>query len=177
MIKENNNQVELATDLTVAWLSNPNTRVAVDDIPSFLKSVHDALGRLGSPVDNDGQEDAAAEYPRAVTVRKSLADPNVIISMIDGRPYKTLKRHLSTNGLTPAEYRKRYGLKADYPMTAPAYSAARSATAKAIGLGRKIVEKVADAITDDKPAPKPRKGKSVADAKAAAKAHLGGADE
>jgi len=57
--------------------------------------------------------------------------------MIDGKPYKTLRRHLATNGLTPQEYRERYGLKADYPMVAPAYSESRSAMAKTIGLGRK----------------------------------------
>lgn len=58
-------------------------------------------------------------------------------------------------------------------MVAPAYSAARSVTAKAIGLGRKAVQKISEVVTDDKPAPKSRKGKSVAEAKAAAKAHLG----
>ena len=70
-------------------------------------------------------------------MRKSLANPDVIISMIDGKPYKTLTRHLSTNGLTPAEYRERYGMKADYTMTAPSYSAIRREMAKRIGLGRK----------------------------------------
>lgn len=60
---------------------------------------------------------------------------------IDGKPYKTLTRHLSTNGLTPAEYRERYGMKADYPMTAPSYSAMRREMAKRIGLGRKPGQK------------------------------------
>ena len=58
-------------------------------------------------------------------------------SFIDGRSYKSLKRHLSTNGLTPDEYRERFGLPKDYPMVAPAYSAQRSELAKSIGLGRK----------------------------------------
>jgi predicted transcriptional regulator len=57
--------------------------------------------------------------------------------MIDGKPYKTLRRHLATHGLTPAEYRDRYGLKADYPMVAENYSESRRAMAKKIGLGRK----------------------------------------
>jgi hypothetical protein len=70
-------------------------------------------------------------------VRKSLASPDRIISMIDGKPYRTLRRHLSTHGLTPDEYRARYKLKPDYPMVAPAYSEARRAMAKKIGLGRK----------------------------------------
>ena len=62
--------------------------------------------------------------------------------MIDGEKYQTLRRHLTTNGLTPDEYRQRYNLKADYPMVAPAYSAARSTMAKTIGLGRKAGAKV-----------------------------------
>lgn len=57
--------------------------------------------------------------------------------MIDGKPYKTLRRHLSTHGLTPDDYRQRYGRKADYPMVAPSYSKARGAMAKPTGLGRK----------------------------------------
>lgn len=82
-------------------------------------------------------EDAPAPFEPAVSVRKSLASPDHILSMIDGRPYKTLRRHLSTHGLTPAEYRERYGLKDDYPMVAASYSAARRDMAKRIGLGRK----------------------------------------
>jgi len=57
--------------------------------------------------------------------------------MIDGKPYKTLKRHLAVNGMTPAEYRERYNLKADYPMVAENYSESRRSMAHKIGLGRK----------------------------------------
>ena len=144
--------VELATELTIAWLSNPNTRVSAEDVPSFLKSMHDALTALQSPTAaaEPVAEEAPAHTP-AVTARKSLASPDHIISMIDGKPYKTLTRHLTTNGLTPAEYRQRYGLKADYPMTAPSYSEARRAMAKKIGLGRKPGQKA-----PIKAAPKPR---------------------
>jgi predicted transcriptional regulator len=70
-------------------------------------------------------------------VRKSLASPDHIISLIDGKPYRTLRRHLSTNGLTPEEYRSRYKLKSDYPMVAPSYSEQRRAMAMKIGLGAK----------------------------------------
>ncbi|MCJ2053502.1 MucR family transcriptional regulator, partial [Methylobacterium sp. J-070] len=55
---------------------------------------------------------------------------------IDGKTYKTLKRHLTSHGLDPKAYRDRYGLPADYPMVAPSYAAQRSALAKAIGLGQ-----------------------------------------
>jgi len=76
-----------------------------------------------------------------VSVRKSLADPNFIISMIDGKAYTTLKRHLARHGYTPEEYRRKFGLKPDYPMTASAYSERRSQLAKQLGLGRKAGEK------------------------------------
>jgi predicted transcriptional regulator len=73
----------------------------------------------------------------AVSLRKSLASPEHIVSMIDGKPYRLLKRHLSQHGLTPHEYRIRCRLPSDYPMIAPAYNAERSAMAKRLGLGRK----------------------------------------
>jgi predicted transcriptional regulator len=60
--------------------------------------------------------------------------------MIDGKSYKTLRRHLATNGMTPAEYRERYNLKADYPMVAATYSESRRAMAKKIGLGRQRLQ-------------------------------------
>ncbi|WP_445191236.1 MucR family transcriptional regulator [Sphingomonas sp. Tas61C01] len=119
----------------MAWLANPNTRVNADDVPAVLQKMHAAVTGLDAPAEPEAA--AAQEFNPAVSVRKSLASPDHIISMIDGKRYKTLKRHLGTNGLTPAEYRERYGLKADYPMVAPAYAAARSAMAKSIGLGQK----------------------------------------
>lgn len=158
--------VTLATELTIAWLSNPNTRSSPEDVPNFLRAMHDAVGKLAQPEQVETTE-ASQSYEPAVSVRKSLANPDHIISMIDGKPYKTLRRHLSTNGLTPDEYRARYGLKADYPMVAPTYSAARQEMAKKIGLGRKPGAKVAKAA-------KPSK---VGAAKAAAQAHLGGSAE
>jgi predicted transcriptional regulator len=134
------NVIELATELTIAWLANPNTRASKEEVPDFLKSMHDAVtGLTGTAGNSDGssEEAGAPAYEPAVTVRKSIASKDHIISMIDGKPYRTLRRHLSTHGLSPAEYRQRYGLKADYPMVAPAYSEQRRAMAKKIGLGRK----------------------------------------
>ena len=129
------NAIELATELTVAWLAHPNTRSSADDVPAFLQRMHAVVTSLSAPA--TPEEASAQEYTGAISVRKSLASPEHIISMIDGKPYRTLKRHLTTKGMTPAEYRERYGLKADYPMVAPAYAAARRAMAKKIGLGRK----------------------------------------
>lgn len=137
LIDETTSTLELATELTIAWLSNPNTRTTAEDVPAFLKSMFDAVSGLSDTPAETASEESAVKYTGAVTARKSLANPDVIISMIDGKPYKTLTRHLSTNGLTPAEYRARYGLKPDYPMTAPSYSQMRRDMAVRIGLGSK----------------------------------------
>lgn len=137
--------LELATELTVAWLSNPNTRAAAEDVPAFLERMHGAVSQLNSTGAATEQAEPVQEYTPAVTPRKSLSSPEHIISMIDGKPYKTLKRHLAGHGLTPAQYCERYGLKSDYPMVAPAYAEKRRALAKKIGLGRKPAEKPATA--------------------------------
>ena len=145
--------VELATELTVAWLSNPSTRANADEVHAFITSMNKTLTDLtAAPA---VQQDNAAEQPEytpKVSARKSLGSRDYIISMIDGRPYRTLKRHLATNGLTPDEYRARYNLKTDYPMVAPAYSESRRETAKRLGLGRKPA---GAALAASEPAPAP----------------------
>jgi predicted transcriptional regulator len=135
---QNTNITELATELTIAWLANPNTRASAEEVPSFLRAMYEAVGAL----DRADAEEPAAEEPAtnaapAVSVRKSLASKDHIISMIDGKPYKTLRRHLARHGLTPEQYRERFGLKSDYPMVSESYSNARREMAKKIGLGRK----------------------------------------
>lgn len=74
------------------------------------------------------------EKPTPAQIRKSIT-PDALISFIDGKQYKMLKRHLRAHGLDPHAYRERYGLPADYPTTAPSYSEQRSALAKGLGLG------------------------------------------
>jgi predicted transcriptional regulator len=109
-----------------------------------MRSIHSTIVELrGAGSESELALPGTGTFTAAVTARKSLANPAHIISMIDGKPYKTLTRHLSTNGLTPAQYRERYGLKPDYPMTAPAYSEQRRQMAKKIGLGRKPAQKAA----------------------------------
>ncbi|PAX07965.1 MucR family transcriptional regulator [Sphingomonas lenta] len=131
------NALELATELTIAWLGNPNTRISADEVPAFLRRMHETVSELtGSSAETPSAE-PQTEYTPAVSVRKSLSSRDHIISMIDGKPYKTLRRHLATHGLTPDQYRDRYGLKSDYPMVAESYSESRRAMAKQIGLGRK----------------------------------------
>jgi predicted transcriptional regulator len=145
--------LECATEITVAWLSNPNTRASAEDVRVFLQNLHNAVLKLNRGPEAEQQEKPATEYAPAVTVRKSLSSPDDLISLIDGKPYKTLKRHLSTHGLTPAEYRERYGLKADYPMVAPTYAATRRELAKKIGLGRKPGQKSMKVQPVGEPAP------------------------
>lgn len=133
--------LELTVDIAVAWLSNPSTRATADEVASFVASTHSALVALAgtsattSVTPAEAVVDETAIEP-AVSVRKSLASQDFILSLIDGKPYKTLRRHLAIHGFTPESYRERFGLKPDYPMTAPAYSRARSEMAKSIGLGR-----------------------------------------
>ena len=170
MVDAPTNTVELAAELTAAWLGNTNTRVSANDVPAFLKSMHDTLAGLSADAAPATPEEAAPAFTPAGTARKSLASPDHIVSMIDGKPYRTLRRHLSGHGLTPEQYRARYGLKSDYPMVAPSYSEARRAMAKVIGLGRK--PKAPEPAPE--PEPKKRGRKSATAAKAAAQAHLGG---
>jgi predicted transcriptional regulator len=137
---EKKTTLELATDLTIAWLSNPNTRASANEVADILRMTHDVVRGLGSPSEQQRQQQQGKleqEYTPAVSVRKSLASKDHLISMIDGKPYKTLRRHLSGHGLTPKQYRERYNLAPDYPMVAPSYSETRREMAKKIGLGRK----------------------------------------
>ena len=125
------------TELTVELLSAfvANNAVRSDDLPGLIASTHAALSGLTSATAEPVA--SADQHQPAVTARKSLANRDFIISLIDGKPYKSLKRHLTGHGLTPEEYRSRYGLAATYPMVAPGYSDARREVAKRLGLGRK----------------------------------------
>ncbi len=131
------NAIELATELTIAWLNNGNNRVSAEDVPAFLQTMHATVLGLASGAAETEVPQPAQDHVPAVSVRKSLASKDHIISMIDGKSYKTLRRHLAGHGLTPETYRERYGLRADYPMVAETYSQSRRDMAKRIGLGRK----------------------------------------
>ena len=94
--------------------------------------MHGALSGLGAP---GTAAEPVVEKLSAAEVRKSIR-PDGLVSLIDGRSYKTLKRHLAKAGLTPADYRAKYGLPSDYPMVAASYAAQRSELAKKLGLGQ-----------------------------------------
>jgi predicted transcriptional regulator len=124
--------------------------VTVDDLPALIASVFRALRTAGQ-----GEAGRAAEAPTpAVPVKRSIR-PEFLVCLEDGDKVTMLKRHLAArHGLTPDEYRRRWGLAKDYPMVAPAYAAQRSALAKRIGLGRKP----AAAPAAPEPAPAAAKG-------------------
>lgn len=145
------NALELATELTIAWLSNPNTRTSAEEVPAFLQRMHEAVSRMGTAQPREAAE-PQPEFTPAVSARKSLASKDHIISMIDGKAYKTLRRHLARHGLTPEQYRERFGLRPDYPMVSESYSQVRRDMAKKIGLGRKPAAENAE-----EPAPAPRR--------------------
>lgn len=136
--------VGMSVDLAAAWAANPSNRCTSDEVLAFLRETHQTLVDLAT-VKEEAEEEVVDDKSKvmkgAVTERQSLASSAHIISMIDGKAYKTLRRHLSGHGLTPDEYRQRYGLRADYPMVAREYSERRSAMAKASGLGVKPIHK------------------------------------
>nr|WP_277923373.1 MucR family transcriptional regulator [Sphingomonas sp. CARO-RG-8B-R24-01] len=127
--------VGLAAEMTIAWLSNPHNRATVNEVPAIIKSIYDGIAILSD--NSNGRTLDNSKYTPAVSVRKSLESNDYILSMIDGKPYKALRRHLTSHGLTPEKYRERYGLKPDYPVVSRSYSAARRAMAIRMGLGRK----------------------------------------
>ena len=119
--------LELAASVAGNYLSRNECRI--DQIGAVIHATFEALSNAVEP------PPAETVYEPAVSIRSSVK-PHALISLIDGQPYKMLKRHLSNHGLTPTEYRARYGLPADYPMVAPDYSERRRVLAKQIGLGR-----------------------------------------
>lgn len=125
--------ISLTVQLLSAFVSN--NEVSSEGLADLIKTTRAALTEdLAAPLPAP-----EPEYSPAVSVRKSLSSPDHIISLIDGKPYKTLKRHLAANGLTEKEYRERYNLPGSYPMVAPNYSRMRRAVAESNGLGKKSV--------------------------------------
>ncbi|WP_022681880.1 MucR family transcriptional regulator [Sphingobium bisphenolivorans] len=165
-----NNQIDITT-LTVQLLSAfvSNNSVPSENLAELIRTTRSALTEEPTA---RAAEAASPTYTPAVSVRKSLSSPDHILSMIDGKPYKTLKRHLATHGLTGEEYRERYNLPKSYPLVAPTYSEARRAVATKLGLGRKTPEtksSEAKPATEAAPAPKVPAAKSAPAKSASAK--------
>lgn len=138
----------LVSDIVAAHVSHNS--VSTSDLPTIIRSVHDALAGLGQP---DKIEPAPEP---AVSIRSSIK-ADTITCLDCGRKSKMLKRHLANeHGLSPNEYRAKWNLPRDYPMVAPMYAERRRDLAKQIGLGRKPVV----SIPDTPPAPAAPKRKA-----------------
>jgi len=120
--------LSLTVGIVSAYVSH--NAIPASDLPGLIRSVRAALSEGEQAV-------GACEAPAApaVPIGKSIT-PDHLVSLLDGKPYKSLKRHLTSHGLTPNEYRQKFGLPSDYPMVAANYAKARSDLAKAMGLGQ-----------------------------------------
>ena len=120
--------LEYASDIVSAYVSN--NPIQSEDLPSLIRDVHSTLKELKSA------NGATVAPEPAIPVKKSITD-DFLICLEDGKKFKSLKRHLrSKYGMSPEEYREKWGLPYDYPMVAPSYARKRSALAKEMGLGK-----------------------------------------
>jgi MucR family transcriptional regulator, transcriptional regulator of exopolysaccharide biosynthesis len=117
----------LVGEMFIAYVSNNS--VQPSQIGDVVRAISRALSR-------DNSEELAARGDPAVPIDESIT-PDYVTCLEDGKQFKSLKRHLGLHGMTPDEYRIRWGLPDDYPMVAPKYAKTRSRLAKKIGLGRK----------------------------------------
>jgi predicted transcriptional regulator len=124
--------VALAAEVVSAFVGHNS--LPVSELPGLITSVHAALVKISGGVSVPSAPEPEVQSP-AVPVRKSIT-PDYLICLDDGRKFKSLKRHLASLGMTPDQYRAKWGLAADYPMVASNYAATRSALAKKIGLGQ-----------------------------------------
>lgn len=150
MFIKNDTLVTLAADIVMAHVSN-NT-VALNDVDGLIKTVYSALETLGVATE------PVQEKPKGLVSVRSSIKPDYIISMIDGKGYKMLKRHIALNGYTPESYREAFDLPKDYPMVCAAYVAKRREIAVKAGLGRKSAP---EPIAPPKAPRKPRAKKAV----------------
>jgi predicted transcriptional regulator len=122
--------IELTSDIVSAYVANNS--VPASEVASLIAQVHSTLTGLGHASTTSEPEVAK---PTPAQIKKSVTH-EALISFEDGKPYKTLRRHLTSRGLSPEAYRDKYGLPRDYPMVAPSYSEQRSSLAKSLGLGQ-----------------------------------------
>ncbi len=130
-VREHADVLQMTTQVVAAYVRHNS--VGETQIPDVIKSVYSSLAGL------NGHSELAAKAKQkpAVSVKKSIT-ADYLICLEDGKKLKMLKRHLRTSyGLTPEEYRAKWGLGSDYPMVAPNYAKQRSAFAKKIGLGKR----------------------------------------
>lgn len=132
MSDKNEELLGLSAMIVAAYVAHNN--LTRSELGGLIASTHAALVALDTGA---APEAPAAPLVPAVPIKKSIT-PDAIICLEDGKPFKSLKRHIGSKyGLTPDEYRAKWKLPSDYPMTAPNYAEKRSQLAKTIGLGRK----------------------------------------
>jgi len=146
---ERDKLIQLTADIVVSYVGN--NACHVDNLPALIQNVHDALQKIenskrGAAAERSEEEkkkEAAAaqsvieKLKPAVHPKRSVGE-DYIICLEDGKKFRSLKRHLMSHyGLSPQQYRKKWGLAADYPMVAPSYARSRSQLAKKMGLGQK----------------------------------------
>ncbi|KNY21220.1 MucR family transcriptional regulator [Methylobacterium sp. ARG-1] len=158
--------IERTVDVVAAYVANNS--LPPTELPSLIASIHEALNSIASGPSAAAED--TVDRPTPAQIRKSIR-PDGLISFIDGKSYKTLKRHLTKHGLDPQSYRERFGLPADYPTTSANYSAQRSALAKSLGLGQpgraQQGGKELDVEADAEPTPAPaRRGRKTESAPA-----------
>lgn len=130
--------MQMATEIVIAYLKQSTVEPLM--LPELIRQVRSALGGSGDqppPPATDAGPGRRMEHSPKISIEDSI-QPEYLISFEDGRPYRTLRRHLKAKyGLTPAQYREKWGLPSDYPMVAPSYSADRAKIAKRTGLGKR----------------------------------------
>lgn len=166
MAEISDSHLELTTDIVSAYVGN--NPVPMTELPNLIANVSAALQALTQPAAEPKEELVPAVNP------KRSVFPDYIVSLENGQKFKSLKRHLMTQyGMTPEQYREKWGLPRDYPMVAPNYANARSELAKKLGLGRKAAGgddsmaedmgadevSVAEAAPEAEAAPKKRGGR------------------
>ena len=122
--------IELTVELVGSYVTRNHVRAT--ELPKLISTIYGSLTGMGTAPEIEPE---SAKLTPPVSIKKSVTD-EYLVSMEDGKPYQALKRHLSKLGMTPAEYRAKWGVPVNYPMVSPAYARKRSELAKSIGLGR-----------------------------------------
>jgi predicted transcriptional regulator len=162
IVQQDADFIGLAADIVSAYVTKNN--VPASEMPSLIAAIPAALVKLTAP------PAPAAEKPiPPVPIRKTVTPDH--INLENGKPYKSLKRHLTTRGMILTEYRRKWGLPHDYPMVAATYAAQRSELAKSLGLGQirrdQVAAQRAEAQAEPMAAPARRGRPKKADAAAA----------
>jgi predicted transcriptional regulator len=144
--------LDIASRIVIAYVGNSHNHLNTDALNTLITATYSTVqGLAGTAAPVAATAEVEEEMRPAVSVRKSIADPEFIICLVDGQKVKVLKRYIRTRfGLTPEQYREKFNLPADYPMVARAYSDRRRELAKTIGLGTKgrVRQSAVEALAD-----------------------------